>query len=72
LCFDASKAQDEPLHKGENKNGIDPDDWKAVSDQRESPVFSISKIIIHPKLAAIDVGTSFDKLVLATDGILVV
>ena len=30
------------------------------------------KIYIHPKLAAIDAGTSLDKLVLATDGILVV
>ena len=37
LSFGASVAQKKPLQNGEKQNGIDPNDWKAVSDQRESP-----------------------------------
>jgi len=43
LCFGADQAQDKPLAQGEKQNGIDPDDGQAVGDQREPPVFSISK-----------------------------
>jgi len=44
LCFGAFKAQDEPFECGEKQNGINPNDWKGVSDQKESPMFNISKI----------------------------
>jgi hypothetical protein len=44
FCLGASDAQKEPFAKGEKQNRIDPDDWKAVGGQGDTPVLMVLKV----------------------------